>query len=79
MGHGSRVVRHNGCPKMRKKAPQESNESSDAWSRFERAVDAAVKSGPMHKGAKSPKKMEDAKDAHGKRNSRDNGGDNSGD
>jgi hypothetical protein len=29
----------------------EGAEERDSWSRFERAVDAAVKSGPMHKAA----------------------------
>jgi hypothetical protein len=35
----------------------------DAWARFERAVDAAVKSGPKHriKPKKSPKKKRAAK------------------
>jgi hypothetical protein len=35
---------------------------SDAWERFERAVDAAIKSGPKHrmKGKKSPKKKKKA-------------------
>lgn len=28
--------------------------SSDVWSRFERAVDAAIKSGPKHKIAPKP-------------------------
>jgi hypothetical protein len=36
------------------KKPLEENDK-EAWSRFERAVDAAVKSGPMHKTAPKPK------------------------
>jgi len=30
-------------------------QSAEAWTRFERAVDAAVKSGPMHKTALATK------------------------
>jgi hypothetical protein len=29
------------------------SEERDSWSRFERAVDAAIKSGPMHRSAPS--------------------------
>jgi hypothetical protein len=35
---------------------QEKLEYSDAWSRFERAVDVVAKSPPQHRTAKKPKK-----------------------
>jgi hypothetical protein len=35
--------------------PESESLQGAAWSRFERAVDAAVKSGPMHKTATKPK------------------------
>lgn len=34
----------------------EQKDDNDAWSRFERAVDAAVKSGPKHKAGEKPSK-----------------------
>jgi hypothetical protein len=38
------------------KTPKEAIESHpDAWNRFERAVDAAIKSGPKHRVAKKKK------------------------
>jgi hypothetical protein len=33
----------------------------DGWRRFEAAIDAAIKSGPMHRPAKSTKKKKPAK------------------
>jgi hypothetical protein len=33
----------------------------DAWTRFERAVDAAVKSGPMHRSTKKKAKRANAR------------------
>jgi hypothetical protein len=41
---------------MAKPETKNENEEAESWSRFERAVDAAVKSGPMHKTAPKPKK-----------------------
>jgi len=41
-----------------KPPPRQSSENelrSDGWQRFERAVDAAVKSGPKHRSAQKPK------------------------
>jgi hypothetical protein len=35
-----------------KKSPMHEDPSPDGWAAFERAVDAAVKSGPKHKAAK---------------------------
>jgi hypothetical protein len=60
---------------------QNAPEDSEGWKRFERAVDAAVKSGPKHKPAKpanSAEKMKDSKNAHDKRDSSDNRGGDSG-
>jgi hypothetical protein len=39
---------------MAKSDPAKEIEHPDAWSRFERAVDAAIKSGPKHRVAKKP-------------------------
>jgi hypothetical protein len=38
--------------KPRKEKPEEPEILPDAWERFERAVDAAVKSGPKHRVGK---------------------------
>ena len=51
----------------------------ESWGRFERVVDAAVKSGPKHKPAKpakSAKQVKDAKNANDERDSSDNRGGN---
>jgi hypothetical protein len=40
---------------MANEPEKESNNEKEAWSRFERAVDAAVKSVPMHKATVKPK------------------------
>jgi hypothetical protein len=39
-----------------KRADTDSDLRPDSWSRFERAVDAAVKSGPKHQKGSSPSK-----------------------
>jgi hypothetical protein len=43
-------------PANHKKEPVGGEGGPDAWSRFERAVDAAVKGGPKHKAAQKPPK-----------------------
>jgi len=40
---------------MAKTDPTKEIERPDAWNRFERAVDAAIKSGPKHRVAKKKK------------------------
>jgi hypothetical protein len=40
---------------MAKEPEKESRDDKESWSRFERAVDAAVKAGPMHKATPRPK------------------------
>ena len=67
---------------MEKPKRDEAQEGGESWARFERAVDAAVKSGPKHKSAKpakSAEQMKDAKNADDKRDSGDNRGGNRGD
>jgi hypothetical protein len=50
------------------KAPQKEIElHPDAWSRFERAVDAAIKSGPQHRKSAKPKPKSKKKRANNKR------------
>lgn len=40
------------------RGPDESLSASTVWERFERAVDAAVKSGPKHRTAKEQAKVQ---------------------
>jgi hypothetical protein len=60
-----------GCGHEKTKGKIAENDGDDDgrdWSRFERAVDAAVKSGPMHKTqnpTESANEMKDAKNADG--------------
>ncbi|HLH12436.1 MAG TPA: hypothetical protein VKV77_11235 [Methylovirgula sp.] len=52
--------------------PHHTSDEAEHWARFERAVDAAVKSGPKHRGTKPPKdlKKSDAKSARPQREKR---------
>lgn len=52
---------------------------SDTWGRFERAVDAAVKSGPRHRSGKSKGEVKVGDDAHDKRGPGNRRGDDRGD
>jgi len=45
-------------PKQDVKPSEPDSEHPDGWDRFERAVDAAIKSGPKHKPATKPKERE---------------------
>jgi len=42
------------------KLPNKEDRRSDAWQRFERAVDAAAKSGPKHRKTKKAKESRNA-------------------
>jgi len=42
-------------PKPHAKEQDTGTNEAQGWARFERAVDAAVKSGPKHKSAQKPK------------------------
>lgn len=41
--------------KRKGEKPEDIETVPDSWERFERAVDAAIKSGPKHREAPSPK------------------------
>jgi hypothetical protein len=48
------------------KKVSETELESDAWSRFERAVDVVAKSPPQHKTRDKPKKRKNKKEQKGK-------------
>ena len=50
-----------GKPQAKAKKTKEVEFEPDAWPRFERAVDAAVKSGPMHRTTKKKAKRANAR------------------
>jgi len=57
------------------KVSEKKDGDSEAWARFERAVDAAVKSGPKHKAGDTSKDVKGSQDADNKRRNRNNVGD----
>jgi hypothetical protein len=62
LGHHKAPMGESNMPE-KKDALEQAKERDDGWSRFERAVDAAAKSGPIHKAAVKSKERSSSKGA----------------